>query len=123
MAVEGIYAFVGARYVMAPGSKIQIGPISGVNAANIKYISFGSSGVVEVASSAQVISSTSSGFSAIVGSATCLSLAGPTFLNGYPISYNEIFCANLSGPAYLYCSTETCTIAISYGRSQGFEGT
>lgn len=123
MAVDGIYGFIGAKYVLAPGSKVMIGPIPGINAANIKYDSFGSSGVVEVSSFAQTISASAMGFSAISGGATCLSLAGPTFGNGYPIGYNEIFCANLQGSIYLYCTTETCTISIAYGRSQGFQGT
>ena len=120
MAVDGIYGFLGQRYVMAPGTIIRIGNIPGANAANIKIDTAGGTlGTLEISGLTQQLG----GFTVMSGAATIVgSTLGPTFGNGYPVSINEIVGANLSGSVYLYCSGATTTVAVAWGRSQGFEG-
>lgn len=115
MSVESVYGFLGDRYVLPPGSITQVGPIEGANAIQLKLLSGGTLEVGGYSLTSAVI-----GFSAITGGATRLASVGQTFGVLYPISANEIFAGNFAGKIYLYASSATCTVAVNFGRSQGF---
>lgn len=115
MSVDSVYNFIGGRYVLAPNSIAQIGPVAGANAIQIKLLS---GGTLEVGGYS--LSMSDVGFTTIAGSATFLAAAGQTFGVLYPISANEIFAGNYAGKIFLYASSATCTVAVNFGRSQGY---
>ncbi len=114
MSVEGVYGFIGNRYVLAAGAIVQVGPGEGINAVSIKLLS---GGTLEIGG----FSMTGvGGFSLIAGAADWTGSGGQTFGQCYPISANEIFSGNFSGKMFLYASGATCVVSMSFGRSQGF---
>ena len=115
MGVESVYGFIGARYVLEPGAIVQLGPVVGANAIQVKLLSGGTLEIGGISLAANTV-----GFTALAGGATALAAAGQTFGVMYPLSTNEIFAGNFAGKMYLYASSATCTVAVNFGRSQGF---
>jgi len=115
MSVESVYGFLGDRLVIGPGSVVQLGPIEGANAIQLKLLS---GGTLEVGGYS--LTTRAFGFTCIGGTATRLATVGQTFGVLYPISANEIFAGNYAGKIYLYASSATCTVAVNFGQSQGY---
>lgn len=113
MARDDVYGFLGNRYVMAPGSILQVGPGEGINAISVKMLT---GGTLEIGG----MTSGYVGFTALAGSVTNSTSVGQTFGVLYPLSTNEIFSGNFAGKMFLYASGATCVVAITVGQSQGF---
>src|SRR5574343_1405434 len=112
MSVDSVYNFIGARYVLAPNTIVQLGPVEGANAIQVKLLA---GGTLEIGGYS--LSMSNVGFTAREGSATFLSAAGQTYGVLYPLSSNEVFAGNFAGKMYLYASSATCTVAVNFGRS------
>lgn len=114
MSVESVYGFLGGRYVMAPGSILQLGPSVGANALTIKLLSGGTLEIGGLGASSAI------GSTVLAGTVTDSASIGQTFGVLYPLSANEVYAGNFAGKMYLYASSATCVVAIEIGRSQGF---
>lgn len=116
MSVDSVYNFVGSRYVLAPGAVVQLGPVEGANAISVKLLT---GGTLEIGGYS--LSLTNIGFTTIAGTASWSNSGiGQTFGLLYPMSANEVYSGNFAGKMYLYASSATCVVAVTYGRSQGY---